>query len=264
MVIMKNIPFRVGTTSYIYRADIFPNVKKLAHIIDDIELVLFDCGDDDGVPKPDVLDKIKKIGCKSEMSFTIHLPLSLSLGDPDKATRDTSVDLVSKIIDRTNIVTPAAYIIHLNSGKSADSDFSAGWYAWTTSCRESLRVIIPQVKDAGALCIENLESYHPSRLAPIIETLPVSLCLDIGHLWVQNLDPVLFIEKYRERIRVVHIHGINKRDHASLEYVDKNELNRALNALVEIGFNGILTIEVFNKRDLKRSLRKIREWSNSR
>ncbi|MCX7010033.1 MAG: hypothetical protein NTY53_22795 [Kiritimatiellaeota bacterium] len=34
--------FRVGVTSYVYPADILPNVERLAGRVDDVELVLFE------------------------------------------------------------------------------------------------------------------------------------------------------------------------------------------------------------------------------
>ena len=40
----QNIDFRIGSTSYIYPADILTNVEKLCRSVDDIELVLFELG----------------------------------------------------------------------------------------------------------------------------------------------------------------------------------------------------------------------------
>ncbi len=43
-------PFRLGTTSYIIPDAIFPNVRFLAPLVDEIELVLFESGRDDNLP----------------------------------------------------------------------------------------------------------------------------------------------------------------------------------------------------------------------
>jgi sugar phosphate isomerase/epimerase len=259
MVDISDIPFRIGTTSFIYRADIITNVKKLKDYVDDIEIVLFESKENDGLPDLSVLEEIRHIVGRSDTSVTVHLPLDLRLGDTDPDCRIASVDCAVKIIDRTSIINPWAYIVHLNPGMLLETDSQSLWDSWASFCRESLSEIASRTKNSRRICIENLENYRHDRLDSVIEGNPISLCLDIGHLWVQQLDPVPIIEKYGTRIRVVHIHGIRKRDHASLKYVEKSELKRVLDALHAIRFPGVLTIEIFNRRDLKTSLKKIGE-----
>jgi sugar phosphate isomerase/epimerase len=261
---MNRIPFRIGTTSFIYGADILTNVKKLAPVIDDVELVLFETGEnDDALPTYEALSEMNEIAAKNNTSYTVHLPLLLGLGDGNKERRSASIDLAVKIIDLTSRINPWAYIIHLNTGKPGQLQPEPSWEAWLTLCCESILNIASSTVNTKYLCIENLSHYDITHILPLLDMLPVSLCLDVGHLWAQGVDPVPFVERYRERIRVVHIHGINKRDHASLEYIEENKLARLLDMLEANIFRGVITIEVFDDKDLESSIKLIRKWSDS-
>ena len=45
--------FRLGVPSYVYPADILPNVKALAPFVDDVELVLFESSPEVRGQRPD-------------------------------------------------------------------------------------------------------------------------------------------------------------------------------------------------------------------
>ena len=53
----------------------------------------------------------------------------------------------------------------------------------------------------------------------------------------------------------LHIHGVAERDHKSLKHVELEELKHLLNAIHQSGFNGVMTIEVFNDEDLRGSMK---------
>ena len=79
--------FRVGTTSYIIPADILPNVQYLAPRVDDVQLVLFET-DEYGSNLPDAAlrGQLVELGARHGMTYTVHLPLDLRLGDGGDAT----------------------------------------------------------------------------------------------------------------------------------------------------------------------------------
>jgi len=86
-----------------------------------------------------------------------------------------------------------------------------------------------------------------------MEGVPVSCCVDIGHLWKQGLDAIAHLKSCLPRTRVVHIHGVGSRDHQSLSVMPASELSPVVQFLKK-EFNGVLTIEVFNEADLLESL----------
>lgn len=257
---MNRFPFLVGTTSFVYHADILTNAGKLAPVIDDMELVLFYTEKEDILPSRTELNQVKEIAGIHNMGFTVHLPLKLSLGDKDETVRASSVQLATDIIHLTSCINPRAYIIHLTNEKSGMKATEKDWTAWTGLCCDSLETIISRTGVKDKLCIENLENYDISYLDEILRLPGISLCLDIGHLWAQGQNPVRIIEHYAEKIRVIHLHGINKRDHSSLACMDFSEIINILDALEVHHFSGVLTLEVFSYNDFITSLRILEKW----
>jgi sugar phosphate isomerase/epimerase len=70
-----------------------------------------------------------------------------------------------------------------------------------------------------------------------------------GHLWLDGFDPVVYLHDALPRTRVIHIHGIDGRDHRSLTNVPREKLQAVLYELVRNGYGGVLTIEVFSGED---------------
>jgi len=246
-------PFRLGSTSYIIPDDIIPNVRFLAGRVEDVELVLFEV--DDGpsnLPTPADLEILATLARSNGLSYTVHLPLDL---DPDfeNATPSPSLQKACKVIRGTLPLQPFAYIAHLNGhGLDPKSD-PQRLSAWHLRHLRALEFLLNELPQPHVLCIENLESYPPQALWPILERLPVSTCVDIGHLWLQGLDPVAYLQEAHQRTRVVHLHGIAQRDHNSLIHTPPAHLDAVIAALLHLDFTGVLTLEVFNQDDLETS-----------
>ena len=82
MMSNHTFPFRLGTTSYIIPDDILPNARYLADKVRDIELVLFEVDDGmNNLPSPQVIKELAELARQYDMTYTIHLPLDLKLGD---------------------------------------------------------------------------------------------------------------------------------------------------------------------------------------
>jgi hypothetical protein len=78
---LKNrFPFRLGTTSYIIPEEILPNVLFLADKVDDIELVLFESDEFSNLPDETTVKRLKEIADRSDLTYTIHLPLDTWMG----------------------------------------------------------------------------------------------------------------------------------------------------------------------------------------
>ena len=82
----------------------------------------------------------------------------------------------------------------------------------------------------------------------------MSLCVDIGHLWLVRRDPLPLLEATLDRTRVIHIHGIQsdngvERDHRSLVCQHERAVVDVLELLVCRSYAGVLTVEVFDSAD---------------
>jgi len=246
--------YRIGTTSYIIPADILPNVEFLAGRVQDIQLVLFET-DGQGSNLPDAATRRRLLELKDQhsLTYTVHLPLDLRLGDGGSET-DLSLAKARRVIDATRELTPFAYTAHLDGrAVMAAAPAPAAIAAWQETCRHALAMVCGWLDDGARLCVENIERWDPELLTPLIETLPISLTVDVGHLWLQGADPVAHLRRWRTRTRVVHLHGIAERDHASLACMPPEKLDPVV-AFLRSAFAGVLTLEVFSQTDLETSL----------
>ena len=119
--------FRVGTTSYILPDDILPNVEYLAPRVDDIQLVLFET-DEYGSNLPDAALRRRLIAQAQQhnLTYTVHLPLDLRLGDGGAAT-DLSLVKARRVIEATRDLHPHAYTLHLDGGPADAGSRPPNW-----------------------------------------------------------------------------------------------------------------------------------------
>ncbi len=247
--------FRIGTTSYILPADILPNVEYLAPQVDDVELVLFET-DEYGSNLPDatLCDRLNEIAAAHGLTYTVHLPLDLRLGDGGEETH-ISLIKARRVIEATRPLQPFAYTLHLD-GRTLPAG-SNGWEKaaltrWQEDSRRALEIVCGWLDEPARLCVENLERWDPEAFAPLVEALPIGRTIDIGHLWLQEADPLVHLARWVDRARVIHLHGIATRDHASLAHVPAAQLDPVIAFLAD-RFTGVLTLEVFNQADLASS-----------
>jgi len=246
---MVSAPFRIGTTSYIIPADILPNVEFLAGKVDDVELVLFEVDEDGGnLPDEQTVARLNQIATLNDLSYTVHLPLDLRLGE-DELSRQQSIHKTLQVIGRTRALRPFAYVLHLD-GRSVRGQFGLpAWQAWRDRTRVGLEKLIDQVETPQLLAVENLDGYPPEFWDEVLEGLPVSRCIDLGHLWYDGHDPLPFLERHIAKTRALHLHGCGQRDHQALSLIAHAELERVIDFLTVNHFSGVLTMEIFGEED---------------
>ncbi|MFB0545874.1 MAG: cobamide remodeling phosphodiesterase CbiR [Anaerolineae bacterium] len=254
------MPFRIGTTSYIYRDDILPNVRLLAPQVDDVELVLFEVEEANNLPTMKEIAELRQLAATHDLTYTVHLPLDLQLATANETERRASVAKARRVIEATRPLEPWGYVIHVNVAAYRRSSNPIpggarppdGWEAWQARARCSLETLAETTGEVDLLCLENVESYPPQHLLPLADELEASLCLDVGHLLMQGLDPLAYLDDYLGRgTRVIHLHGLTHgRDHRSLIHMDTNLLRAVLARLRAQAFVHVVTVEVFSERDL--------------
>ena len=250
-----SLPFRTGTTSYIIPDDILPNVRYLADRVRDVELVLFDIDEYCNIPDPGQITELNRIAEEHGLSYTVHLPLDLNFSDRD---RDISLEKAIKMISGTKALSPHAYVCHLESRDipSAEGPLLGEWQRQRISAVNTLAEM--SGIDSG-LAVENLEHYPISWNEPVIRACGTHACLDIGHLFLQRIDPVPVIRHWLDITSVIHLHGIGTRDHQSLALMPAEAVHAVLTELIDGNYRGVLTLEIFNEDDLNSSLEMIRE-----
>ena len=121
---------------------------------------------------------------------------------------------------------------------------------WQAETAKALAAVAAMTGDPSLLAVENLESYPPEFVTPVIDRLPVSRCVDIGHLWLDGHDPLPYLRSALLRTRVVHIHGVHevdgqKQDHQSLAHMVPEQIDPLIELLLRERYDGVLSMEVF-------------------
>jgi len=259
---MRTYPFRLGTTSYIIPDDILPNARYLAGKIRDIELILFEVDDGpNNLPSPEMIEELSQIARQHDMTYTVHLPLDLKLGE-DGSKRDQSLVKAKRVIDCTRALDPWAYVLHLD-GKSVRTSIDTELIAhWQDQSVRALTIVAVWAGDAAKLAVENLETYPLNFIQPVLDRIPVSRCVDIGHLWLDGHDPIPYVRAALPRTRVIHIHGIAERDHGSLAFMQLEKVRAVWDELIHAKYEGVLTLEIFSKEDFLSSMEVIEKLSS--
>lgn len=252
---LKNrFPFRLGTTSYIIPADLITNVRFLAPFVDDIELVLFDADDESNLPDEKTITALNETACSNDLSYTVHLPLGLSLGAMDEQERRLSVKKALRIVALTSPLNPAAYVVHFEGERRGlfPSENMAGW-------TKGLKASVADLLDTGIrshlFCVETLD-YPFALVDPIVCEFELSVCLDIGHMLLSGYPLDAYLTKYHDIIRVFHAHGVREnKDHRDLGSLRDSDLALLFGHLKSCRSSPpVLTLEVFDESDFRLSL----------
>jgi sugar phosphate isomerase/epimerase len=223
----------------------------LAPYLDEIELVLFESGEEDNLPSVDDVKQLVSIAADTGLSYNVHLPLDIFLGDSDPGVREHGVRCVQKIIGLTTPLEPSTYIIHFELRKPDGRNYE-DLEGWKEQLGHSIEAILNTGVASSRIAVETLH-YPFEHVEDIVEGLGLSVCLDLGHLIAQSYSVSGYAERYFEKTPVVHLHGArNGKDHRSLDVLDKKVLKRSCAVLR--GFSGVVSIEVFSFHDLSASL----------
>jgi sugar phosphate isomerase/epimerase len=251
----KNI--RLGTTSYILPDEILPNVRYLAPLVDDIELVLFESEGQDNYPSPLVIAQLQELAQKHDLTYTVHFPLDVFPGSRDEKERKRTIETYLKVLSLTSALDPFAYVLHLTPDTWSSLP-SREISLWQQALDESLTEFLAQTSlDPSMFCVETL-SYPFSYVLPLVEKHNLSITLDIGHIWLMGYDAAEACSSLLSRTRVCHLHGVKDgKDHQSLEVGEAKDIAFFLAALAKQASDGkerVLTLEVFSDYDFSTSL----------
>ena len=259
---MQTYPFRLGTTSYIIPDDILPNAHYLADKVRDIELILFEVDDGpNNLPSPEVIEELSQIAGEHDLTYTVHLPLDLKLGE-DGSERDQSLVKAKRVIDCTRELAPWAYVLHLDGRSVRTSTDTELIKRWQDQSVRALEIVAEWAGEAQKLAVENLETYPLDFIQPVLDRIPVSRCVDIGHLWLDGHDPIPYLQAAMPRTRVIHMHGIAERDHRSLRFIPQEKVHAVWEELIRANYEGVLTLEIFSEQDFVSSLEVIERVSS--
>ena len=98
--------YRLGSTSYVWPADLVPNVRRLGPLVDDVELVLFDLEDRSNLPDKATVVELQALARAHDLTYTVHLPLDLNPACPASLLRTQSHVTLYLDRDSARLVKP--------------------------------------------------------------------------------------------------------------------------------------------------------------
>ena len=252
-------PFKIGTTSFIYPDHYIPNVKMLGPYLDEIELLLFESAYDSLPSKQEIKD-LSMLAKEFDITYDIHLPLDIYLGDKNPTVRRHAIDIIKQVIDLTIPLSPSIFTLHFSYNEdSSDKDIVN---KWQERIYESMDKLLSTGIKSRSIAIENL-MYPFEWVEEVISSLNLSVCIDIGHLIRMNADIKKTFDKYCNRTSIIHLHGVkNNLDHLSLDKLTDNETSDIMEILK--GYAGVTVIEVFSYNNLQASLKYLEKCWNQR
>jgi sugar phosphate isomerase/epimerase len=254
----RSFLFRLATTSYILPAEILPNIRYLGQYFDELELVLFESGQESNLPTPGEIREMTRLASDLDLTYNVHLPADLFFGDPDPALRRKFCETAFSFYERTLPLVPTSYTLHLDSRK-ADETVEPDRWAWGNRVHECLQTLQMKGMELRRVAVENLE-YPLQYISPFVEAFDMSFCIDIGHLLRYGHHVAEQMELFLKSSSMVHLHGVdNGRDHLGLDRIASVQWESICRALKNYG--GGLSIEVFSLDDLVVSIDRMREMA---
>lgn len=181
--------------------------------------------------------------------WSFHLPFlpfeKLDISFEDKAVRTHSVNYLSEIIKKAGDIGIDKYIIH-PSGEPIEEEMRK---ERMNLSKESLFMLAKVAKESGGvIAVEDLPRTCLGRnsddILELISADPsLMVCFDTNHMLSEN--PADFVRKVGNRIVTTHVSDydfINERHWLPGE--GKNDWNAILDALNEIGYNGVWLYEI--------------------
>ena len=243
-------PFKIGTTSFIYPDGYVQNVKMLAPYLDEIEMLLFE-STPNSLPSNHEIKELFSLSKQFDFSYNIHLPLDISLGGKDSSMRHSAIETIKQVMDLTAPLSPTSYTLHLLYD---ESDFKSEQIKkWKERTYQSMDTLCSFCFNSRIISIETL-NYPLEWVEDILKEFNLSVCMDLGHLILYELDIKDVFNRYRNRTSIIHLHGANEdKDHRSLDLLSKSNLKAILRILKQ--FIGTVSIEVFSFDHLNASLK---------
>ena len=250
---IDDIPIRIGAPSFVFTAGYAENVALLRPVFDEIQLLIFEPIDRSPIDTAE-LEAIRAL--KSEnLTYSVHLPIENHIDGKNKdgpsrrsgaLAAHAGVKIVTDVIRTFEPIGVENYILHAEILLTGSEPANAAQ-------RISEIVELTGVP-VEKLCVENLHTGF-ERQWEQLERTGVSICFDVGHLLFTGGDPMEFIDRYGDRIRMAHCHGVDGTDHRPLNAMADGLLERIIERFMDIKMPGAMIIENHSVDEMIESLR---------
>ncbi|MCP4023845.1 MAG: sugar phosphate isomerase/epimerase [Desulfobacteraceae bacterium] len=260
---LRDRPFRLGTTSFIYPDDIIPNVKKIGAFFDEIELLVFESIPDHVLPSKDVVKELFDLSQALDVTYNVHLPVDISITDSSPLKRKIGVDTIKKVMDLFSPLNPTTHTLHVDFIEGRDDDKHR--IDWEKRAKQSLSQLVPFMENSKPISIETLD-YPIEYMDDLIRTFHLQVCVDAGHQLKYGHNLLKTFEKFKDRTPIIHLHGVDfsmakVKDHTSLDKTPAQEFEKIRHVLNR--FSQVVSLEVFSLKNLIQSLAFLSRFYNN-
>ena len=226
-----------------------PNARMLGPYVDDIELIFFE-STGTSLPSRSTVKELKQLARDLDFTYSVHLPIDISIADPQPTRRKRAVDILARIADLLSPLPANIFCLHIPYDNTCWP--KEKFDVWQDAVRGSLNRLFDSGVDRNSLVVENLD-YPFTWLDAILLDLDLHVCLDLGHLMVNGWNVSNHFDTYQAKTRVLHVHGVAAgRDHLALDLSSRTYLSDVLRILNR--FTGSVCLEVFSYQDLLASM----------
>ena len=242
-------PFKLCTPSFIYPDHYVPNVELLGPFVDEIEILMFESAPADSLLSSQEINALSRLSQELDLTYNIHLPTDISIGDPDPVKQQQAIDSLIRVIELVAPLRPTNYTLHLPYDDNlGDKDSIKRWQEVVH--HNLLKILTTGV--GNLIAIETLD-YPFEMIETIIAELNVSICMDLGHLIVHGENLKRVSDKYLDKTSIIHLHGVEDgNDHLALDRLAKPLVKTVFEILGQ--FSGSVSLEVFSFENLDTSL----------
>ena len=234
--------------------NVIKNIEYLKNSFDRIQLLIFSKDYLNIFLNPITLQNLSKIKEEAPVDYSVHLPIDLDLLNDSSKQIQKSLDIIYMIIEKIELLNIKEYILHIDKYKYKIKLDKINFDKFNKICK-SIKGKIP---NNDFFYIENL-NYDLTFFKDIILEYKYSVCMDIGHIICFNHEFNTFINTFKNKINEIHIHGVkNSKDHLSMDKLDEKFSKLIINYLNN--YKKSVTIEVFNKPDLIKSLKFLKKY----
>ena len=244
----RRFPFRLATTSFIHPAEYTVNVRRLAPLVDEIELLFLER---DHLPSANEINELREMAGILDIGYNVHLPMDISLADPSPGIRHRSQSAILKALELVAPLKASTHTLHVTFQEADRHPDSVK--AWQECAVGSLARLLERTPVMSkCLSVETLD-FPPRWLAPVVFQLDLPVCLDVGHVVRFGYDLQDTLNLFSQRIAIFHLHGVTgDQDHRALNHLPL-EFRQMVTPLLK-NFRGSVSLEVFSYQNLMDSL----------
>jgi len=242
----RQYPWRLGATSFVVPADMTENVRLLAPLVDDVQLLFFESAAKSALSHPLEISELIRLRQEHALSYTAHLPLDIRLGSDRRDEREAGIAEICRLVEELSPLIPLSYDLHLLREDELPLE------RWLDNLARGLQSLAESLgAEKKMVAVENID-YPYGLVAPLVAENGFSHCLDWGHLLRYGHDGQEALAMLPQT-RHLHYHGVQgERDHQALR--DPAEAALLAEALIAADFQGVVTLELYSLERLSASL----------